>query len=81
MIFPIDWVATTIALVGMYILPTKKRLAICLFLTGNIIWLIWGYQTGHTSIIAYYVVMGCLNARTLIKWVQEAKSMKLQGAL
>lgn len=78
---PIDWVAALLGLAGMWLLPTHKRASIVLFLLGNAIWLAWSFQTGNWGVAANYIIMGALNARTLIKWVGEARAaaMTLQG--
>lgn len=91
---PIDWVAAALGLAGMWLLPTQsplrpprgKRASIVLFLLGNAIWLAWAFQMGAWGVAANYIIMGALNARTLIKWVgddrrdERAVKLQLQGA-
>lgn len=74
MTIPIDWLAALLGLVGMWLLPTQKKTAIVLFLLGNALWLAWGLYTDSYGVVANYIIMGCLNARTLICWVREARA-------
>jgi nicotinamide riboside transporter PnuC len=75
---PIDWLAALLGLVGMYLLPTRRKTSIILFLIGNALWLAWAFQTGSYGVVANYLLMGALNARTLWTWVREARAVKLQ---
>lgn len=75
---PIDWIAALLGLAGMWLLPSQKKTAIVLFLAGNALWLAWGLSTGSHGVIANYIIMGALNARTLWTWVREARAIKLE---
>jgi hypothetical protein len=75
---PIDWIAAGLGLAGMWLLPTRRKTSIILFLIGNVLWLAWSVQTGSYGVTANYLLMAGLNARTLYTWVREARAVKLQ---
>jgi nicotinamide riboside transporter PnuC len=78
---PIDWIAAGLGLAGMWLLPTRRKTAIILFLIGNVLWLAWALQTGSYGVVANYLLMGVLNARTLWTWVRESRTISLSTQL
>jgi len=67
----IDWIAAALNIIGMFVLPRRRMVAMYVFLLGNVAYIAWALQQHVWSIIALQVILVALNIRTIIIWRKD----------
>lgn len=63
-----DWIGVALNLTGWYLMPTRKILAIKIFLIGNVLWFTWAASREIYSIVFIQLCFAVLNVRTIRMW-------------
>lgn len=58
-----DYLGAALSLFGMWLLPTRYKWAIGLFIIGNFVWIGYALPNGIWSIVGLQVVFFALNVR------------------
>ena len=66
-----DWLASGLSLIGMYLLPRDRTLAIYICIISSCFFLVWSVQIRSVAIALLQVVMIIINLRTLLIWRTE----------
>lgn len=66
-----DWIASDLSLIGWYLIPKRKILAMCIFLCVNVAWIVWSLSNSVYSLFLLQVCFVVLNIRTIKEWSEE----------
>ena len=66
--YGIDWVATTVTFIAMYMLGSQRRSAFVVMSCANATWIVVGVLAGSVAIIIANAVIIGLNVRGWLKW-------------
>jgi hypothetical protein len=63
-----DWIAATLNIVGMWLLPKRRYWAMIVFIASCTTFIVWGITQAQWAIVALQVVLLILNIRTIYIW-------------
>ncbi len=70
----IDWIATALTIVSVYMMGDKNRWAFIIAVISNILWIIFSVITGQIPLLITNIVLLVMDIRGLIKWSKVSQT-------
>lgn len=70
--YGVDWAATILTFLAIYLLGEKKRSGFIFMICGNVAWLALGWLTESAAMLLANLGFVILNLRGLVKWGRDA---------
>ena len=70
----VDWLAMVFTFLAIWQLGNKNRIGFLVMMAGNSCWIAVGVMTDSLAMIIANVIFFSMNARALVKWINEAKA-------
>lgn len=69
--YGVDWAATILTFLAIYLLGEKKRSGFVFMIAGNAAWLVLGWLTQSAAMLIANFGFFVLNMRGLVKWGRD----------
>ena len=74
----VQWPAMLVTVAAAWLVasrdPGRRNVGFWLFLTSNVLWVVWGWHTGATALIVLQVALAALNIRGARKAEQQEQA-------
>jgi hypothetical protein len=68
-----DWIGAGLNIVGLWLLPKSRMIAMYVYLVSSVMWIIYAAYHNIWSLILLQIVLLLLNIRTIVIWKKEAQ--------